>query len=79
MINHGRLLYLLIPGAANGDRKVFSTHIRKQFVVDAGLTFNSPYPVVLRKARGVDLILSFDFSGRPSDDAQPFKVHIRLF
>ncbi|XP_064615815.1 cytosolic phospholipase A2-like [Liolophura sinensis] len=57
----------------NGNKRVFSTHIRKQFVVDAGLTFNSPYPVVLRKARGVDLILSFDFSGRPSDDAQPLK------
>ncbi|XP_064615136.1 cytosolic phospholipase A2-like [Liolophura sinensis] len=53
--------------------RVYSTHVKKQFVVDAGLTFNSPYPLVLRQARGIDLILSFDFSGRPSDDSEPFK------
>ncbi|CAL1537190.1 unnamed protein product [Lymnaea stagnalis] len=49
------------------------THIKKLYVVDSGLTFNSPYPVLLRPQREVDIILSFDFSARPSDDTPPFK------
>lgn len=47
---------------------------KKVHLVDAGLTFNSPYPAVLRPQRAIDLIISFDFSGRPKDDHQPFKV-----
>ena len=44
-------------------------------LVDIGLAFNSPYPVLLRKEREVDLILSFDFSQRDDgDNAMPFKV-----
>ncbi|XP_041960557.1 cytosolic phospholipase A2 gamma-like [Alosa sapidissima] len=31
-------------------------------LIDAGLFLNSPYPSVLREARDVDIILSFDFS-----------------
>jgi len=46
---------------------------KKVFVVDAGLTFNSPYPAILRPQRTVDLIISFDFSARPTDNHQPFK------
>ncbi|XP_051951832.1 cytosolic phospholipase A2 [Xyrauchen texanus] len=42
-------------------------------VVDSGLTFNLPYPLVLRPQRGVDLIITFDFSARPSDSSPPFK------
>ncbi|BFZ20501.1 hypothetical protein BsWGS_23540 [Bradybaena similaris] len=49
------------------------THIKKLYVVDSGLTFNSPYPVILRPQREVDIILSFDFSARPTDDTPPFK------
>ncbi|XP_070173111.1 cytosolic phospholipase A2-like [Littorina saxatilis] len=49
------------------------THIKQIYMVDAGLTFNSPYPLILRPQRGVDVILSFDFSGRPSDSTPPFK------
>ncbi|KAK7090826.1 cytosolic phospholipase A2-like [Littorina saxatilis] len=49
------------------------THIKHIYMVDAGLTFNSPYPLILRPQRGVDVILSFDFSGRPSDSTPPFK------
>ncbi|KAG5278672.1 hypothetical protein AALO_G00101520 [Alosa alosa] len=37
-------------------------------LIDAGLFLNSPYPSVLREARDVDIIVSFDFS----EDA-PFK------
>ncbi|CAG5129542.1 unnamed protein product, partial [Candidula unifasciata] len=49
------------------------TNIKKLYVVDSGLTFNSPYPVILRPQREVDIILSFDFSARPTDDTPPFK------
>ncbi|KAI2667485.1 Cytosolic phospholipase A2 [Labeo rohita] len=38
---------------------------KKIHVVDSGLTFNLPYPLILRPQRGVDLIISFDFSARP--------------
>lgn len=47
---------------------------KKIHVVDSGLTFNLPYPLILRPQRGVDLIISFDFSARPSDTSPPFKV-----
>ncbi|XP_025112806.1 cytosolic phospholipase A2-like [Pomacea canaliculata] len=49
------------------------THLKRMYVVDGGLTFNSPYPLLLRPQRHVDLILSFDFSARPSDSTPPFK------
>ncbi|XP_022328610.1 cytosolic phospholipase A2-like [Crassostrea virginica] len=61
---------------ANPFSKIFEmypTTMKKLYVVDGGLTFNSPYPLVLRPQREVDLILSFDFSARPSDTALPFK------
>lgn len=45
----------------------------KIHVVDSGLTFNLPYPLILRPQRGVDLIISFDFSARPGDSSPPFK------
>jgi len=50
---------------------------KKIHVVDSGLTFNLPYPLILRPQRGVDLIISFDFSARPSDSSPPFKVSTR--
>ena len=43
-------------------------------LIDAGLMFNSPYPPLLRKERSVDIILSFDFSARETDEERPFKV-----
>lgn len=46
---------------------------RKIHVVDSGLTFNLPFPLILRPQRGIDLIISFDFSARPSDSSPPFK------
>lgn len=54
--------------------EMYPTSMKKLYVVDGGLTFNSPFPLVLRPQREVDLILSFDFSARPSDTALPFKV-----
>lgn len=50
---------------------------KKIHVVDSGLTYNLPYPLILRPQRGVDLIISFDFSARPSDTSPPFKVAAR--
>lgn len=49
------------------------THLKRMYVVDGGLTFNSPFPLMLRPQRHVDLLLSFDFSARPSDSTPPFK------
>ncbi|KAJ8384505.1 hypothetical protein AAFF_G00204200 [Aldrovandia affinis] len=46
---------------------------KKIHMVDSGLTFNLPYPLILRPQRGVDLIISLDFSARPSDSSPPFK------
>ena len=46
--------------------------VKKLFLVDAGLAFNSPYPPLLRPQRDVDLFLSFDFSQRFDDKTPPF-------
>ncbi|CAG0919094.1 unnamed protein product [Notodromas monacha] len=54
-------------------KEAYDTAIKKIFLVDAGLAFNSPFPLVLRPQRGVDLFISFDFSGRISDNIPPFK------
>ena len=54
--------------------EMYPTDVKHVYMVDAGLTFNSPYPLVLRPQRDVDVILSFDFSARPSDTTPPFKV-----
>ncbi|XP_064630244.1 cytosolic phospholipase A2-like [Lineus longissimus] len=43
----------------------------EMFVVDAGLAFNLPFPLLLRSQRNVQLMLSFEFSGRDSDDGNP--------
>lgn len=57
----------------DGIFELYPTTMKKLYVVDGGLTFNSPYPLLLRPQRQVDLILSFDFSARPTDDTPPFK------
>lgn len=46
---------------------------KKLFIVDSGLAFNSPYPLLLRPQRAVDIYLSFDFSMRKTDSTLPFK------
>ncbi|KAK3095731.1 hypothetical protein FSP39_018221 [Pinctada imbricata] len=59
--------------------KIFERADRNQPMcfVDAGFAFNSPYPLVLRAPRSVDLILSFDFTDRGSVHGDPFK-EVRL-
>ncbi|XP_037083335.1 cytosolic phospholipase A2-like isoform X2 [Pollicipes pollicipes] len=53
--------------------EMMDTTTEKILLVDAGLTFNSPYPVLLRPQRGVDLYISFDFSGREDDNKDLFQ------
>ena len=47
---------------------------KRIYLVDSGLVFNSPYPLLLRPERDVDIFLSFDFSARDKDDGMPFQV-----
>ncbi|XP_053390802.1 cytosolic phospholipase A2-like isoform X2 [Mercenaria mercenaria] len=48
------------------------TSPKKLYAVDAGLAFNSPYPLLLRPQRGVDLVLSFEYSSRDQDETSLF-------
>ncbi|CAC5415154.1 PLA2G4 [Mytilus coruscus] len=48
--------------------------IEKLCLIDAGLAFNSPYPLLFQPGRDVDLILSFDFTDRKKDSNDPFKT-----
>ncbi|CAK8673405.1 unnamed protein product [Clavelina lepadiformis] len=53
--------------------EILDVNKSKIYVADAGLAFNSPYPPMLRAERGVDIILSFDFSAREKDDMDPLE------
>ncbi|KAL9969386.1 hypothetical protein ACROYT_G021596 [Oculina patagonica] len=46
---------------------------KRIYLVDSGLVFNSPYPLLLRPQRDVDIYLSFDFSAREKDDVLSFQ------
>ena len=50
------------------------TDLKKIFLVDSGLGFNIPFPLVLRPERHVELFLTFDFSSRFGDNGSPFRV-----
>lgn len=52
-----------------------SLKAKRIYLVDSGLAFNSPYPLLLRPERDVDIFLSFDFSARKKDDESPFQVN----
>ncbi|KAG8200420.1 hypothetical protein JTE90_000503 [Oedothorax gibbosus] len=49
------------------------TDSKTLYLVDGGLTFNLPFPLLLRPQRTVDLFLTFDFSSREADHTAPFK------
>ncbi|GIY89321.1 cytosolic phospholipase A2 [Caerostris darwini] len=49
------------------------TDSKTLYLVDGGLTFNLPFPLLLRPQRSVDLFLTFDFSSREGDHTYPFK------
>ncbi|XP_031567432.1 cytosolic phospholipase A2-like [Actinia tenebrosa] len=57
----------------NPDKLELVTEDKRIFLVDSGMVLNSPYPILLRPERSVDLYLSFDFSARDKDDEEPFK------
>ncbi|ESP01691.1 hypothetical protein LOTGIDRAFT_52500, partial [Lottia gigantea] len=71
--NSKEQVYDFNPDTFDGIFEMYPTNIKKLYVVDGGLTFNSPYPPILRPQRAVDLLISFDFSARPSDTTPPFK------
>ncbi|XP_053380555.1 cytosolic phospholipase A2-like isoform X4 [Mercenaria mercenaria] len=52
--------------------EMYPTSKKKLYVVDAGLAFSSPYPLLLRPQRAVDLVLSFDYSSRDHDKTSLF-------
>ncbi|KAG8228651.1 hypothetical protein J437_LFUL008302 [Ladona fulva] len=56
-----------------GFHEAVEVQAKKLYLVDSGLTFNIPFPLLLRPQRAVDIYLTFDFSGRPSDFHEPFK------
>ncbi|XP_013774109.1 cytosolic phospholipase A2-like [Limulus polyphemus] len=60
-----------------GINQPANTQTKSLYLVDGGLTFNLPFPLLLRPPRNVKIILTFDFSGRPSDDTHPFKELLR--
>ncbi|CAB3377288.1 Hypothetical predicted protein [Cloeon dipterum] len=49
-----------------------SVEAKRLYLVDSGLTFNFPFPLLLRPQRAVDLYLCFDFSTREKDEDMPF-------
>ncbi|XP_071160113.1 cytosolic phospholipase A2-like [Mytilus edulis] len=51
--------------------------LEKLCLIDAGLAFNSPYPLLFQPGRDVDLILSFDFTDRKKDSNDPFKTLLK--
>lgn len=68
-----------IPNANEGNKEfsrideTISSRKKTVMMIDAGLAFNSPYPLILRQERRCDVIISFDFSGRDKDEMMPFK------
>lgn len=69
-----RSLFFVDPDEFDRIYEPLDVKSKKIHIVDSGLTYNLPYPLILRPQRGVDLIISFDFSARPSDSSPPFKV-----
>jgi len=56
-----------------GYREPANTEEKKIYLVDSGLSFNLPFPILLRPERNVKFYLVFDFSSRASDSTQPFR------
>ena len=60
------------------DFKGYKEHMKleskKIYLVDSGLSFNFPFPIMLRPQRGILFYIAFDFSSRESDSTHPFRV-----
>ena len=57
-----------------GYKEPMKTEEKKIYLVDSGLSFNLPFPLMLRPQRGIELYITFDFSSRNSDSTPPFRV-----
>ena len=74
--NANELLALLLDKGYDCYDNAPGSH-KTMCLVDSGIAFNSPYPMLLRPEREVELILSFDFSEKGGGDKElPFKVSI---
>ncbi|XP_071160119.1 cytosolic phospholipase A2-like isoform X4 [Mytilus edulis] len=58
----------------SSPKNLMKNDLEKLCLIDAGLAFNSPYPLLFQPGRDVDLILSFDFTDRKKDSNEPFKT-----
>lgn len=56
-----------------GLKELIPTTTKTLYLVDGGLTFNFPFPLLQRPQRGVTFYLAFDFSSRENDDIPCFK------
>ena len=59
-----------------GYNELMKTENKRIYLVDSGLSFNLPFPLLLRPQRKIQLYLAFDFSSRTSDSTPPFRVKI---
>ena len=59
-----------------GYDEAMKTKNKRIYLVDSGLSFNLPFPLLLRPQRHVQLYIVFDFSSRSSDSTPPFRVSI---
>jgi phospholipase A2 len=57
-----------------GFRESMKMDDKKLYLVDSGLSFNLPFPLMLRPQRRINLYITFDFSSRKSDNTLPFRV-----
>eukprot|EP00092_Neocalanus_flemingeri_P004994 GFUD01005370.1.p1 GENE.GFUD01005370.1~~GFUD01005370.1.p1 ORF type:complete len:807 (+),score=194.31 GFUD01005370.1:211-2631(+) len=56
-----------------GYKEQMKTESKKIYLVDSGLSFNFPFPIMLRPQRGISFYIAFDFSSRATDSTHPFR------
>lgn len=69
--------YIFLDCDFKGYRESMKTDEKKIYLVDSGLSFNLPFPLMLRPQRGIKLYITMDFSSRHSDSTPPFRVRTR--
>lgn len=61
----------------NSMKTVIDNKREALMLTDAGIAFNSPYPLVLHPARKIELILSFEFSAPDPTDLSDWPFSVR--
>jgi len=56
-----------------GYKEKMKTESKKIYLVDSGLSFNFPFPIMLRPQRNISFYIAFDFSSRATDSTHPFR------